>query len=221
VSFTDATIARLPRLIRPYFERHHELIKFAIVGATTFVIDSAVFYTLKLTVLEPKPVTAKIVAGIVAVIASYILNREWSFRDRGGRERHHEALMFFAFSGVGVLICMAPLWFSSYVLMLRVPEVSLTTENIADFISAYIIGNLLQMGFRFWAFRRWVFPDEFGRNPDKAIESLTAGGLAEVIEDQRDPALSDGKVTPLRRTRRARRLTQLGDSSEPRVSKTS
>ena len=78
---------------------------------------------------------------------------------------------------------MAPLWFSSYVLLLRVPDVQLTTENIADFISAYIIGNLLQMAFRFWAFRRWVFPDEFGRDPDKAIESLTAGGIAEAIED--------------------------------------
>jgi putative flippase GtrA len=223
VSFTDATIKRLPRQIRPYFERHHELIKFAIVGATTFIVDSAVFYTLKLTVLEPKPVTAKIIAGIVAVIASYILNREWSFRDRGGRERHHEALMFFAFSGVGVLLSMAPLWFSSYVLQLRVPDVSLTQENIADFISAYIIGNLLQMGFRFWAFRRWVFPDEFGRIPDKAIESaFTDGGIAEAMEDVRDPSLHDGTVTPLRRsTRRARRLSQLGDSSEPRVSKTS
>jgi putative flippase GtrA len=226
VSFTDATIKRLPRPIRPYAEQHHELIKFAIVGATTFVIDSAVFYTLKLTVLEPKPVTAKIIAGIVAVIASYILNREWSFQNRGGRERHHEALMFFAFSGVGVLLSMAPLWFSSYVLQLRVPDVSLTQENIADFISAYVIGNLLQMAFRFWAFRRWVFPKEFGRDPDKAIESLTAGGIAEAMEDVRDPALhkSDaaGNVTPLRRpTRRARRLAQLGDSSEPSVSKTS
>jgi putative flippase GtrA len=177
-----------------------------------------VFYTLKLTVLEPKPVTAKIIAGIVAVIASYILNREWSFQNRGGRERHHEALMFFAFSGVGVLLSMAPLWFSSYVLHLRAPDVSLTTENVADFISAYILGNLLQMAFRFWAFRRWVFPDEFGRAPDKAIESLTAGGLAEAMEDEYER----NKVTPLRRpTRRARRLAQLGDSSEPRVSKTS
>ena len=239
MSFTDATIARLPRPIRPYLERHHELIKFAIVGATTFVIDSAVFYTLKLTVLEPKPVTAKIIAGIVAVIASYILNREWSFRDRGGRERHHEALMFFGVSGVGVLLSMAPLWFSSYVLMLRVPEVSLTVENIADFISAYIIGNLLQMAFRFWAFRRWVFPDEFGRNPDKALESaLTDGGIAEALEDHAEhvrgngsvngsvngsiTATGTGTVTPLRRpNRRARRLDQLGDSSEPSVSKTS
>src|ERR1700757_1552491 len=178
VSFTDATIAHLPRVIRPLVARHHELIKFAIVGATTFVIDSALFYTLELTVLEPKPVTAKIISGIVAVIASYILNREWSFRDRGGRERHHEALLFFMVSGVGVLLSMAPLWVSSYVFELRAPHVSLTAENIADFISAYILGKLLQMGFRFWAFRRWVFPDEIGRSPEKAIESLTAGGIA-------------------------------------------
>lgn len=185
VSFADATIARLPRSVRPFAEQHHELIKFAIVGATTFVIDSVIFYTLKLTILEPKPVTAKVISGIVAVIASYILNREWSFRDRGGRERSHEALLFFGVSGVGVLLSMAPLWVSSYMLGLRVPNVSLTVENIADFVSAYIIGNLLQMAFRFWALRRWVFPDEMGREPDLTLESvLTAGGITEAIEDR-------------------------------------
>lgn len=221
MSFTDATIARLPRVIRPFAERHHELIKFAIVGGTTFIIDSAIFFTLKLTILEPKPVTAKIIAGVVAVIASYILNREWSFRDRGGRERHHEALLFFGVSGVGVVLAMAPLWISSYVLMLRVPEVSLFTENVADFVSAYIIGNLLQMAFRFWAFRRWVFPDEFARNPEKAIEaSITAGGMAEALEDEYEDGHVRGTVTPLE-SRRSRRLGQLDDSSEPNVSKTS
>jgi putative flippase GtrA len=215
VSFTDATIARLPGPIRPYAERHHELIKFAIVGATTFIIDSAIFYTLKLTILEPKPVTAKVIAGIVAVIASYIMNREWSFRDRGGRERHHEALLFFAFSGVGVLLSMAPLWVSSYMLQLRVPMVSLTAENIADFVSAYIIGNLLQMAFRFWAFRRWVFPDESARSSEA---TLTAGGIAEVFEDVEE----SGTVTLLGNWRARRgRVDQLGDSSDPRVSKTS
>ena len=127
--------------------------------------------------------------------------------------------MFFAFSGVGVLLSMAPLWISSYILQLRVPTVSLTLENIADFISAYIIGNLLQMGFRFWAFRRWVFPDQFARSPEKALESaLTAGGIAEVFED----TLEDGNVTLLRawRNRRASRFAQLGEPDGP-VSKTS
>lgn len=229
MSFADATIARLPRFVRPYAERHHELIKFAIVGATTFVIDSAIFYTLKLTVLEPKPVTAKIIAGIVAVIASYILNREWSFQNRGGRERHHEALLFFAFSGVGVLLSMLPLYFSSYVLGLRVPEVSLTIENIADFISAYILGNLLQMAFRFWAFRRWVFPDEFVDKPDLALEStLTGGGFAEALENHSElhkpatvtPLRTRGSDGVLRRPGRRSKARQLDDSSDP-VSKSS
>lgn len=222
MSFTEATIARLPRAIKPYAERHHELIKFAIVGATTFVIDTAIFYTLKLTVLEAKPVTAKVIAGIVAVIASYVLNREWSFQNRGGRERHHEALLFFGFSGVGVLLSMAPLWVSSYVLELRVPMVSLAMENIADFVSAYIIGNLLQMAFRFWAFRRWVFPDEMGGDHDheKALEAtMTAGGIAEVFEDDMHMRNVDGTVTPLRR--RGHRPDQLDGPSDSPVSKTS
>jgi len=79
------------------------------------------------------------------------------------------------------------------------------------------------MAFRFWAFRRWVFPDQFARNPEKALESaLTAGGIAEVFEDAIEGGLQDGNVTLLRAWRRkAGRFTQLGDSSEPRVSKTS
>ena len=203
--------------MRPFAEQHHELIKFAIVGATTFIIDSVIFYTLKLTILEPKPVTAKVISGIVAVIASYILNREWSFRDRGGRERSHEALLFFGVSGVGVLLSMAPLWFSSYVLGLRVPDVTLTVENIADFISAYIIGNLLQMAFRFWALRRWVFPDSVGRDPETTLESvLSTGGITEAIEDEIEARHT--VVTPLR-PRRSAPDDQY--SSESNVSKTS
>ena len=40
MSFTEATIARLPRVIRPFAERHHELIKFAIVGAIGYALTS-------------------------------------------------------------------------------------------------------------------------------------------------------------------------------------
>ncbi len=160
VSFVDKVVNVLPKPLREIAYRHHELIKFAIVGATTFIIDSGIFYVLKWTVLETKPVTAKIISGVIAVICSYILNREWSFKNRGGREKHHEALLFFGVSGVGVVLSFMPLWISSYVFDLRQPDVSFTVENIADFISAFIIGNLLQMAFRFWAMRRWVFPDE-------------------------------------------------------------
>ncbi|GAA5067988.1 GtrA family protein [Nocardia callitridis] len=160
MSFVDSVVSALPKPLQHIAYRNRELIKFAIVGATTFVIDSGIFYILKWTVLAEKPVTAKIISSVIAVIASYILNREWSFKNRGGRERAHEALLFFVVSGIGVVLAFTPLWVSSYVFDLRQPNVSFTVENVADFISAFIIGNLLQMGFRFWAMRRWVFPDQ-------------------------------------------------------------
>ncbi|WP_067818475.1 GtrA family protein [Nocardia inohanensis] len=160
MSFVDDVINVLPKPLRDLADRHSELLKFAIVGATTFVIDIGIFYLLKLTVLDTKPTVARILSGVIAVIASYILNREWTFDKRGGREKHHEALLFFAVSGVGVLLASLPLYVSSYVFDLRQPNVSFTVENVADFVSAFIIGNLLQMAFRFWSMRKWVFPDE-------------------------------------------------------------
>ncbi|MEU4645951.1 GtrA family protein [Nocardia fluminea] len=160
MSIVDDVVSVLPPRLREIAIRHKELIKFALVGATTFVIDSGLYYLLKWTILSDKPLTAKIISGVVAVIASYILNREWSFKNRGGREKHHEALLFFGVSGIGVVLANIPLWISIYGLDLREPHVSFMVANVADFFSAFIIGNLLQMAFRFWAMRRWVFPDE-------------------------------------------------------------
>ncbi|MEV1202289.1 GtrA family protein [Microbispora rosea] len=143
--------------------KHRELLKFAVVGGTSFLVDNTVFYGLKLTILEPKPVTAKVIAVLVATIASYVLSREWSFRTRGGRERHHEAALFFLVSGVGLVLSSVPLWISRYVFLLETPDVSLITQEIADFVSAQVIGTLIAAAFRFWAFRRWVFPHEEAR----------------------------------------------------------
>lgn len=156
--YADGVIRLIPERFRDLALRHSEFIKFAIVGGTTFVFDLAIFYVLKLSVMEDKPVTAKVISGIAAMALSYYLNRQWSFRKRGGRGVSTEAVLFFVVSGIGVVLAFIPLWISSYVFHLRTPDVSLTVENIADFVSAFIIGNLLQMAFRFWALRRWVFP---------------------------------------------------------------
>jgi|SRR5699024_6133088 len=171
----DTFLIRAPTPVRALLLRYRELLKFAVVGSTTFVVDNGVWYLLKLTVLEPKPTTAKAIAILVAMIVNYTLNREWAFRTRGGRERRHEAGLFFLFSGLGLLVNLIPLLISRYVLGLQVPHVSLVAQEAADFVSGSIIGMLLSMFFRFWTFKRWVFPDELGaRNTvDAADDSRT------------------------------------------------
>lgn len=176
MSVVEAVLARVPRPLRDRAVRHRELVKFAIVGASTFFIDSAIFYALKLTILVPKPVTAKVIAVLVATIVSYVLNREWSFRARGGRERHHEATLYFLFSGIGVALYAAPLWFSRYALHLQTPYTSRLVEEIADFTAAQVVGLVLGMVFRWWAFRKWVFPAD--GSPDDEPSGAGSSGAA-------------------------------------------
>lgn len=148
----------IPEPFRGLALRHSEFIKFGIVGGTTFIFDLGIFYILKLSVMEAKPLSAKIVAGVAAMALSYYLNRQWSFRSRGGRGVSTEAILFFVISGIGVAIPFLTMGISRYWFHLDAAHHSLTVENIADFVSAYIIGTLLGMLFRFWALRRWAFP---------------------------------------------------------------
>jgi len=160
------------------------LLKFAIVGGTTFFIDNGLWFLLKLTVLDTKPITAKAISVIIATIVSYVLNREWSFRTRGGRERHHEAALFFLVSGLGVGINILPLWLSRHLFGLQAPFVPVMTEEIADFVSGSIIGMLLATGFKFWAMRRWVFPDA-GARPDRRVHPIS-------VDSPRVPSRNSG-----------------------------
>ncbi|SFF11542.1 Putative flippase GtrA (transmembrane translocase of bactoprenol-linked glucose) [Actinoplanes philippinensis] len=150
---------RLPKIVR----RHHEAVKFLLVGGVCFLVTTVINYALKLTVLSDKPVTALALATIIATILSYVLNREWSFRTRGGRERHHEAALFFSVSAVGVVLNSVPLYVSRYVFLLQEPDVSRPVQEIADFVSGIVIGTLIAMCFRLWAFKRFVFPHSDAR----------------------------------------------------------
>ena len=102
--------------------------------------------------------------------------------DRGPRTPPRSPA-FFAFSGVGLALDGA-----LRVLQLRpaaaVPNVSLTMENLADFVSAYIIRQPAANGVPVLGVPPMVFPDEVGRDPERALESLTVGGFAEVFEDE-------------------------------------
>ncbi len=158
VQLAELIVARVPRHLLTFFVRYRELLKFLTVGAITFVATTVAFFGLKWTVLAGKPVTANVIAVLLATVLSYVLNREWSFAERGGRLRRHEATLFFLVAGIGLAINQVPLLVSRYLLDLRTPHVSMLVENAADFASATIVGTLLATAFRWWAMRRWVFP---------------------------------------------------------------
>ncbi|GAA2621361.1 GtrA family protein [Dactylosporangium fulvum] len=155
---TDRGLNRLPRPLAGLLRKHRELVKFTIVGGFCYVVTLMVNYGLRLTVLGKRPVTALIVANVVASVVSYFLNREWSFRTRGGRRRHHELLLYLLINGVGVAVNAAPLFVARYVFGLQYPAVSRLSEELSDFAFGMVLGTALAMLFRLWAYRTWVFP---------------------------------------------------------------
>jgi putative flippase GtrA len=193
-----AVVTRLPRPVRDRLYKHKELVKFAVVGGTTFIIDTLIFVGLKHSVLEAKPIVSKVIATLVATIVSYVLTREWSFRTRGGRVRHHEAALFFVISGLCIAITAAPLGISRYLLDLTTPHVSPFTQEVADFVSAQVIGTLCAMAFRWWSFRRFVFPhaDARPRIREDQIDLAAAELLGDVwpLIDEPDDILDTDKL---------------------------
>jgi len=175
VSLAETVVSRLPEPIRSIALKHRELVKFALVGGTCFVIDTVLFFGIKTVVLPNNPVTAKIIATLVATIVSYILNREWSFRTRGGRERHHEAALFFLINGVGIVLNSMPLYVSRYLFQLQEPHVSRFTEEVSDFLAAQIVGTLVAMAFRWYGYKKWVFPEENARGSRPLDEEESLG----------------------------------------------
>lgn len=139
--------------------KYREFAKFLVVGGLAWTVDTTIFTILAHSVLSNKILTCKIISMLVSTLLSYILNREWSFVDRGGRKMSREALLFFIFNGIGLAINLAPLATSHYLLGINVHNgYSAFTESVADWISANIIGTLLGMLFRYWSYRKWVFP---------------------------------------------------------------
>jgi len=130
-----------------------------VVGGAAWLVDIGLFTLLSHSILDRKVLTAKTISVLVATVISYVLNREWSFSHRGGRETHHEALLFFIVNGVALGLNLIPLGISRYLLKFDLEHHSQLTVTVADFIAANILGTIVAMIFRLWAYRRFVFPD--------------------------------------------------------------
>lgn len=150
--------------------KYREMAKFLVVGGTAWIVDTGLFTLLSHTILVEKVITAKAISILVSTVLSYVLNREWSFSSRGGRERHHEAALFFVVNGLALAINLIPLALSRYVLGFSLANHPQWVVTFADFVSANVIGTLVGMVFRYWAYRRFVFPEDFSDQDEPAAE---------------------------------------------------
>lgn len=131
-----------------------QLVRFTAVGGVGFVVDVALFNLLRVTVLAPErmhegPVVAKVISTTVAIILNWLGNRYWTFGEHRRAQALREGIEFFVVSLGGMLIGLACLWISHYLLGF--------TSLLADNISTNVIGLALGTAFRFWLYRVWVF----------------------------------------------------------------
>ena len=137
-------------LLAAYYRLGHlvrELMKFGVVGGFAFVVDIGLFNLLLHA--TDKPLTSKTISAVVATTVAYIGNRHWTFRRRERSGVRREYTLFFLLNGVGLVIALACLAISHYLLDF--------TSRLADNIAANGVGLALATTFRFWSYRRWVF----------------------------------------------------------------
>lgn len=129
----------------------HEIAKFGLIGAISFVIDLGGMNLLTHTVLEGKVTTARVLSGVAATLFAWFGNRSWTFAHRRSRPVSHEVTLFFVVNGLALVISTVCLVVSHYGLDF--------TSRVADNI-ATVLGIGLGTLFRFWAYRRYVFANE-------------------------------------------------------------
>ncbi len=131
-----------------------ELLTFGLVGLAGLVVDVGVFNALRYAgdpgLLADKPLTAKVLSVVAATVVTYLGNRHLTWRDRPWGDRRREYAIFFGLNGLAMTIAVACLGVSHYLLGL--------TSPLADNVSANVVGLVLGTAFRFWAYRRFVFP---------------------------------------------------------------
>ncbi|PZE22992.1 MULTISPECIES: GtrA family protein [unclassified Curtobacterium] len=129
-----------------------ELASFGAVGGVSFVVDVGVYNLLRATVLDDKPVGAKIVSVAVATLVAWLGNRFLTFRSQrtaNRRETAREGALFVLSNLIGLGIATGCLFVSHYLLGF--------TSTLADNVAGNGVGLVLGTIFRFVAYKAVVF----------------------------------------------------------------
>jgi putative flippase GtrA len=141
-----------------------ELGKFGIVGFLAFVVTDAGTNLLHFRAGQG-PLTANVIATIVAMAVSYAGNRYWTFRHRQRSGVRREGSLFLLLNGMGLVIQLACLGFTTYLLGLH---------GRLSYNAALITGIALATLFRYWSYKTWVWRAQPAAVPAAARPRETA-----------------------------------------------
>ncbi|WP_330233928.1 GtrA family protein [Nocardia sp. NBC_00508] len=126
---------------------------FLVVGAIGFLVDAGTYNLLVFWggegLLYHYPLPAKIIAIAVATVVTYFGNKWWTFAHKQTDNPGREYLLYAVFNVVAIGLQLGCLGFSRYLLDLSSP--------LSDNISGTLIGQIVAVVFRYWAYDKFVF----------------------------------------------------------------
>jgi putative flippase GtrA len=147
----------LDRVGTPWRVLVKELSAFGVVGAINLVVDIGLFNALHFGA-GIGPLTSRVISTTVATTSAYFMNRHWSFSHRARAGLAREYTLFFVLNGVALAMGLLVLGATRYGFGVT-DQLSLNVANL--------IGIGIGTVFRFWSYKRWVFPaqDDAGTAP--------------------------------------------------------
>lgn len=145
-----------PNPSRAWRVRAKEVSAFGIVGGLAVLLELGA-YQVMYDVVGMGPLISKVISTAVATTFAYFMHRHWSFSHRGSIGFRTEYTLFVILSVLSLGFGLAIIGFVHYGLGHR----DVLSLQIANLVSI-AVGAI----FRFWAYKRWVFPaDSTDRGP--------------------------------------------------------
>ena len=160
-----------------------ELSRFAVVGAIGLLVTDGAF---NLMISERQAaLTANAVATLAAAVVTFLGSRYWTFRHRRRAGLGREAVTFAVANLAGILIQQACLEFAARVLGAGHDKIMLN--------AAFLAGLGLATVFRFWSYRRYVWPARSGNRGNVGDAGLAAQPECDVLAGGRDEDLAHAR----------------------------
>jgi putative flippase GtrA len=143
--------------------------RFLAVGAMAFVVDLGLFNLLAFGpghLMEHHQVKAKLLATILATVASWLGNRNWTFAEHRSQKPAREAIAYAAVNGLAALTAPAAVYVANYWLGTR--------EQLAVNI-ATVLGIAVGTVMRYLGYKLWVFAPAKAQASAPDLHTSSAG----------------------------------------------